>query len=142
MGSIKRTSADIAFSDCIREAYDYVCCKSGIDYRHNPGGFDCSHVYGRGNWSTRFTVKNALALSRGSHRHLTKNPDEHMQLYLDYFTQDDLDELRLKKNTPAPGIKRKIPQIAKHYREELKRILELRAAGHRGFIPPRDWEKV
>jgi len=140
--AIKRTAADVATSDAVRESFDYVCCRCQRDFRHNPGGLDCSHVYGRGNWSTRFTVKNLLALCRGCHRYLTKNPDEHMQLYLEIYTQEDLDTVRLKKNTPAKGIKRLIPQIAAHYRKQTRDIEELRFAGHRGYIQPEDWEDV
>ena len=101
---------------------------------------DCSHIITRGNWSTRFTVRNALALCRGCHRHISKAWHEHEPLAEEIHGKGVVDDMRRQAAIPHHGIKRKISEIAKHYRGQTEYMKTLRADGWRGNIPPKDWE--
>ena len=66
---VKRDALDKAFSDAIREAYDFRCCHCEISYRHDPGYMHCAHVHTRKHRSTRWNATyGALALCAKCHR--------------------------------------------------------------------------
>jgi predicted restriction endonuclease len=142
MAGIKRTAADIAFSDAIRESFDYECVECGINRRTDPGRMDCSHVFSRKHRSTRWTVVNALCLCRSCHQKMTDRPLVHAELVKEWLGQRAYDDLMLKHNQPKKIPKWKEKEIAAHYRKQTRDIEELRFAGHKGYIQPEDWEDV
>lgn len=137
---IKRTAADIAFSDCIRESFDYVCAHCQIHGRHNTGKMDCAHVFSRKHRSTRWTVANALCLCRSCHQKLADRPLVFAELVKEFLGKKAYDALMLKHNRPKKIPKYVERDIAKHYRGQTAEIEARRAAGWKGYIPPEDWE--
>ena len=135
--AIKRTPADIAFSLCVREAWDWTCCRCGTTYHHNHGGLDCSHGHGRGQWAVRFCSLNARPACMGCH---LREGGLWMNRLLSEWERDRLDELRhdvalgkLARKTKGKG------PIAKHYREQYDQIRALRECGVTGYIPFEDY---
>lgn len=138
MGGVKRTPADIAFSDCIRERDNWTCQACGKYYPEGQRmGIECSHFHSRGNWSIRFHPLNAEALCTYCHFHHggTRLPqvrtEFEQELLLDM--KNDLNLGKMYKKTKGKG------DIAKHYREEFKRMQKLRAEGVTGRIEFEAW---
>ena len=135
MAGIKRTPADAAFSDCVRERANWTCERCGSCFPEGRrGGLDCSHHHSRGNWSIRFDPLNAEALCYGCHSHEGGTQQRREQV-LSSGEQDILFEKM--RDTPLGREYRKTKgkgAIAKHYRDELKRMQELRAEGETGRI--------
>lgn len=133
--AIKRTPADDAFSRCVRAANNWTCCKCGSFFViGNRSGLDCSHHHSRGNWGIRFDPMNAEALCYGCHSHYG-GTEERRNEVLTKAEQDLLFEK--KRDTELAKAYRKTKgkgAIAKHYREELKRIEKLRDSGVTGYI--------
>ena len=123
MGAIKRDAADKWFSDCIRHRAGYQCESCGKVFSGLVQGFECCHIYGRANKSTRWDTDNAVGLCGGCHRHYTEHPLDFSHWLGKYLGNGHLDLLREKKNTlfKTNAIIRK--GIAKHYRGEYRRML-------------------
>ena len=132
--AIKRTPADKAFSDCVREAHDYTCQSCGKNNRHNPQACHLSHFYGRRGRSTRWYKDNGFCLCAGCHNYLGEHPLEHSIFVREILGEGCLDILIERAFTPMKVTKDEEKEIAKHYREQLKKILEARKNGVVGFI--------
>ena len=133
---VKRYPEDIAFSNTIRESYDYECCHCGENHRHNPGFIHCAHVHTRKHRSTRWCpTYGAVALCARCHRRFTDYPVEWAEFLRGYLGDSNYDEAKRKAWEVRKFTKAERKEIAKHYREELKRIESLRAGGQRGHIP-------
>ena len=135
MAGIKRTPADAAFSDCVRERANWTCERCGSYFPEGRrGGLDCSHHHSRGNWSIRFDPLNAEALCYGCHSHEGGTQQRREQVLssgeqeLLFEKMRDTSLGREYRKTKGKGA------IAKHYRDELKRMQELRADGEMGRI--------
>ena len=142
MGAIKRTPADKAFSDCVRSAAEWTCERCHKYYPEgNRMGLHCSHYHGRGKWGIRFCVENAESLCYGCHSYLGSQPNLHSDHKLELLGQGAIDILREKSNDTSLGrlAKREVKFIAKHYREEFKRIHQLRLDGVTGKIEINSW---
>jgi len=142
MGAIKRTPADKAFSDCIRSAAEWSCERCHTFYPEGGRmGLHCSHYHGRGKWGIRFCVENAESLCYGCHQYLGAHPYLHTDHKMNIHGQAAMDILREKANDTSLGrmAKREVKFIAKHYREEFKRIHQLRLDGVIGKIEINSW---
>jgi hypothetical protein len=142
MGAIKRTPADKAFSDCIRSAAEWTCERCETYYPEGRRmGLHCSHYHGRGKWGVRFNVNNAEALCYGCHQYLGANPNLHTDHKLESIGQGAIDILQEKANDTSLGraARRDAKDIAKHYREEFKRIHQLRLDGSVGKLTITSW---
>jgi len=134
--AVKRDATDKAFSDAIRESYDYTCCHCEGNYRHEPALMHCAHVHTRKHRSTRWNSNyGAVALCAKCHRRFTDFPVEWVQFLRNEMGSDNFDEAKrlawsCKKYTKAEQL-----EIRKHYQAELKRIQQLRAEGETGYIP-------
>lgn len=139
MAGIKRTPADDAFSLCVRERANWICEKCDQIYPEGQltgrcSSLDCSHHYGRGNWSVRFNPNNGESLCYGCHSHYggteTRAKEVLGEGLFDLLTEkkNDTNLGKLYRKTKGKG------DIAKHYREEFKRMRELRAQGVTGRI--------
>jgi hypothetical protein len=133
-GGIKRTPADKAFSDCVREAHDYTCQHCGKNNRHNPQACHLSHFYGRRGRSTRWHKDNGFCLCAGCHNYLGEHPLEHSNWVKSILGEGCLDLLTERAYKPMKISKLEEKDIAKHYREQLKIIKEKRANGEEGYI--------
>ena len=133
-GGIKRTPADIAFSKTVREANDYVCEYCGIQGRSSPSTMDLSHYFGRRHRSTRWEPLNAFCLCRGCHNKLGESPHDHATWARKMLGEGAYKILVEKKNQIVKIPKTEEKAIAKHYREEYKKLLARRAAGATGKL--------
>lgn len=139
MSAVKRTPADIAFSDAVRESFDYTCCLCGMDGRERPGMMDCSHVFSRKHRNTRWTVLVALCLCRSCHQKMGDRPLLHAALYRDVWGEEAYEQILRDHNRILKISKVEEKLIAKHYRAEAKRAEKLRNAGYIGRIDIQDW---
>ncbi|NIT58410.1 MAG: hypothetical protein GWN00_19940 [Aliifodinibius sp.] len=134
MGGIKRTPADVAFSQCIRERADWTCERCGAKHPKNSQGLHCSHHHSRGKWGIRFDPLNAEALCYGCHS-LEGGTEQRRR---DVLTDAEQDILFEKMNDTGLGKDARKTKgkgdIAKHYRNEFKRMSELRSKGVLGRI--------
>ena len=135
MSGIKRTQADIAFSKCIRFRAHYSCERCGTQYNEKSTSLECSHFHGRASWSVRFHPDNCASLCTGCHMYLTANPAEHRRWFEDLIGSVRYEILlELKRDTRIGKVYRATGgkgDIARHYRDELKRMEQARAAGDR-----------
>lgn len=131
--AIKRTSADAAFSDCVRARVNYRCELCGKDYTANTQGLHCSHYYGRRHKRTRWEPLNASALCYGCHQKMGENPYEHTKFFQArlgsvFEVLDELHRQVLRKNEYTEK------DIARHFREQLQKMQALRAEGVTGRL--------
>jgi hypothetical protein len=62
------------------------------------------------------------------------------ELVKEWLGEERYDELMLKHNQPQKISKQLEKEIAKHYREQVKVIEEMRRDGWRAYIQLEDWE--
>lgn len=135
---ILRTPADAAFSLCVRERANWSCERCG-NMPHRMG-FHCAHVMSRGNWSVRFDPCNALALCYGCHEVTgRKREDEFLPLVKRIFGELEYDRVYAESKRPGHGIRKAVPQIAKHYRAQHAAMVKLRDAGSTGRLEFVGW---
>ena len=143
VGLIKITAGDKWFSECVRERAAWTCqrCKTQYnrDDKNSRMGLHCAHWHSRGNWFTRFDVSNALALCMGCHLFTQRERDEHRKLMLQHYGEIELDRLAYDRNRPAYGVKKRVSEIAKHYRGELAKMQAQRAEGVTGRLEFEGW---
>lgn len=135
---MKRTPADIAFSQCVRERSNWTCECCGAKHTENSRGLDCSHGHSRGKWAVRFDPMNAESLCTACHfregglSRIEKSLGKRLSGVL-REKSESVDIGRLVRRTKGKG------EIAKHYRGELKRMKLLRASGETGRIEFVGW---
>lgn len=143
-GGIKRTKADAAFSDCIRERADWHCERCGGGrYEPPTSALHCAHFFGRGKWGTRLDPDDADALCYGCHQYFGAHPLEFAEWKLARIGQERMDILREKSQSIqlAKEAHRgdKDGSIEAHYRSEAARMYLLRAQGKQGRIEFVGW---
>ena len=112
---MKITPADKAFSDVVRH-------KSTCDRCGKVGRVECSHVYGRRHRTIRWDLLNAKPLCHGCHRWWHENPLEASLWFNEKYGEARRDILLEKKRSRIKVSKLEEKDIAKHYREELKKM--------------------
>lgn len=144
-----KAEADRATSIAIREGADWSCQfvtnfdtgeRCGHCFPPPTKQLQCSHIQGRGNTATRFRVSNMLALCAHHHAWIEIRPLSHRLLAEHYLGEEATDELERLSHTVARYRKADYMAIADHMWAEFDRIRALRAAGHRGYIQPEDWD--
>ena len=135
---MKLSPADIAFSQCVRAANDYVCQKCGIQKlpngRRGGSGMECSHRYSRRHRTIRWAKDNADCLCSGCHRWFGENPIDAVAWLTQKNSKGALEILTEKRNAQFKVTKAEERDIARHYREQLKIIEEKRNNGQKGYI--------
>lgn len=132
---MKRDALDAAFSEAVRERDNWTCQRCGIvdtaaQMGERPSFMDCSHVFSRRYVSTRTYPDNALCLCRGCHRKMGDRPPEHAALCERILGEGRYQRLiERRANSMIKYLKKDKPAMAKHYREEVKRIRSDRAMG-------------
>lgn len=119
---MKRSPADVAFSKCIRAAADYKCQRCGKQYDSSSTGLHCSHNFGRRHRTIRWCVDNALSLCAACHAWYGENPADSGKWLEEFIGEGTVDLLREKMRMKYKISKDDEKEIAKHYREQLKRI--------------------
>ena len=120
--AIKRDASDKWFSDCVRHAAGYQC-----EHCHKPfpglvQGFECCHIYGRKNKSTRWCADNAVGLCGGCHRYFTENPVAFTNWLTECRGEGAMELLREKANMVFKTNKAIRKEISAHYRAEFRRM--------------------
>ena len=133
------TPADVAFSLCVRERAEWRCENCGTQHNPSSVGLGCSHHHGRGNWSIRFSPLNGESLCTACH-YAVGGTEERRQEVLTKQEQDILWELKADTNLGREYKRTKGKgAVAKHYRDEFKRMQDLRASGVTGRIEFVGW---
>lgn len=133
---IKITPADTAFSKCVRERANWTCQVCHTVYPKGSRGLECSHYYGRGNYSVRFDPYNAWAHCTACHFKMGSNPDTFVRWVENRLSEHQLSKLRERKNNTDLGktYRKELKEIAAHYRDELKEMERIRAEGEMGYL--------
>lgn len=145
MGAVKRTPADAAFSNCVRERAGWRCerCNTYYPEGHGRQGLHCSHFHGRGNWSVRFDPENAFSHCYGCHSYFEQNPAEFKDWIIASMGEGAYELLMERKQDTGLGKMYKKTKgkgdIAKHYRLEHERMKQLRDEGEIGPIEFSAW---
>lgn len=141
MSGIKRTPADAAFSDCVRERAGWSCEKCGREYPEGSSrfGLHCSHHFGRRHKSVRWEPMNAASLCFTCHNEVAENPLEHVTWFRRLLGERNYELLCELKERLVRKKDLDMKAMAKHYREELARMQALRAEGVRGRIEFTGW---
>ena len=138
--AIKRSPADEAFSKCIRAANNYVCQKCGAVHNKSSTGLHCSHNFGRRHRTIRWCKDNALALCFNCHKWYGENPADSGRWLEDFIGEGTIQILREKRDSGVKVSKLEERDIAKHYRQELKKIESKRDSGQTGYIDFDSWQ--
>ena len=116
--AIRRDAADKWFSDVIRLKAGYQCEHCG----KQDARMECAHIWGRSAKSVRWSMDNAVCLCFYCHLKFTGNPLDFTRWLMEYHGPAKLEILREKWNVLMPTTKKLRAEIAKHYREEHKKM--------------------
>ena len=118
--AIKRDAADKWFSDVVRKKAGHVCehCNKV------EGRMECAHIYGRSAKSVRWSMDNAVCLCHYCHMKFTANPLEFTAWLEETLGKGHMKMLREKWQVLMKTNKQLRKEIAKHYREEFKKMDE------------------
>ena len=114
--SIKREACDDWFSKCVR-ARDGMCVHCG-----RSDTLQAMHIVGRRNKAVRWSMDNAVTGCAACHRYFTENPLAFHDWLRSIYGDGHLDLLREKSRAILKTTKELRKEIAKHYREEYKKI--------------------
>jgi hypothetical protein len=118
--AIKRDAADKWFSDVVRKKAGHVCESCG----KVEGRMECAHIYGRSAKSVRWSLDNAVCLCHYCHMKFTSNPLEFTAWLQEELGEGHMEMLREKWQVLMKTNKELRKEIAKHYREEFKKMDE------------------
>tara|TARA_R100001591_G_scaffold59051_2_gene68896 strand:+ start:406 stop:789 length:384 start_codon:yes stop_codon:yes gene_type:complete len=116
--AVKRDAADIWFSKAVR-ARDGKCLHTG-----RTDALECAHIYGRRAKILRWSLDNAVSLTHASHRYFTENPVAFHDWLEQTLGEGHMAILREKARGHMKTNAQLRREIAKHYREELKKLEE------------------
>jgi len=140
MSGIKRIQADVEFSRCIRAANGYRCFRCGAQHDKSSSGLHCSHNFSRRHRTIRWCKENALPLCYSCHEWFGGNPAD-SGIWLELVVGSGvIDTLREKMNMKLKVSKSEESEIARHYRNELKKIQEKLEAGEKTPIDFSSWQ--
>lgn len=140
MGGVKRSPADMAFSLCVREAQDWVCECCGKELERGSMGLHCSHIFSRRHRTIRWCKENAQALCFSCHQWYGGNPADSGRWVEEVMGEGAIEILREKRDSKVKVSKLEEKDIAKHYREQHKILLERRANGQEGPLDFDSWQ--
>ena len=118
--AIKRDAADKWFSDVVRKKAGHVC----ENCNKVEGRMECAHIYGRSAKSVRWSLDNAVCLCHYCHMRFTANPLEFTKWLVETLGEGHMEMLREKWQVLMKTNKQLRKEIAKHYREEFKKMDE------------------
>lgn len=114
---MKISQADKYFSLCVREQAKHTCERCG-----KVGRMETSHVFSRRHRTIRWDKLNANCLCNHCHRVWHESPLESFKWFEEEFGQGRIDILIEKKNSKLKVPKSEEADIAKHYRNEFKKL--------------------
>lgn len=113
--AIKRESCDVWFSKAVRFR-DGRCLYTG-----RTDLLECCHIYGRRARIGRWDLANAVTLTHSAHRHFTENPVAFHDWLVQTLGEAHMEILRDKQNGILKTTRAVRLEIAKHYRDELRK---------------------
>ena len=122
MSGIKRDQADHWFSYVVRAKAEWACECCAKHFGQPDRGLHCAHIYGRSSKSTRWSLDNAVSLCYSCHRYFTEHPLGFSSWLDSYLGMGHLDLLAEKFRHPMKTNAALRKDIAKHYREEAKKL--------------------
>lgn len=127
---IKRCSADINFSLCVRERAENTCEHCQL----TNARMECAHIYGRRNKAVRWEPMNAVCLCHSCHRNFTENPldfDSWCERHLGEAHLEILNEKRRPQFKTNAKIRR---EIGAYYKKIHNAMLAQRSDGATGYL--------
>jgi hypothetical protein len=121
---MKISTADKYFSECVREANNHTC-----EWCGKQGRMETSHVFSRRHRTIRWDKLNATCMCHACHRKWHESPLSAFAWFESKFGQGRIDLLREKMNAKIKVSKLEEKEIARYYREELKKLNEKRLNG-------------
>lgn len=131
---MKISQADTWFSKCVRERANWTCEKCGKQYEEGSTGIHCSHIFSRRHRTIRWCGDNAQALCFSCHQWFGGNPADSAVWLDELLGEGHIELLREKRDSMVKVSKLEEKEIAKHYREEHKRMKEGRLNGATGRL--------
>lgn len=122
MAGIKVYAADDWFSKAIRHRAGYKCEHCLRGFEGLVQGFECAHIWGRANRSTRWDIGNAVALCSHCHRFFTENPMAFHAWLSKHLGEGHLELLNERRRAILKTNTKVRAEIAKHYRDEYRRM--------------------
>lgn len=141
---MRRDFLDAAFSDLVREAWDWTCARCHKPFPERKGqDCHCSHFISRGAGNaTRWNLDNAVCLCGSCHDWVGKRPDEHTAFFRRVIGDVRYQDLQLAKHKTVKLTEADKKAMAKWYRLEQTRIEAERWRGVVGYVQPVPWDSV
>ena len=137
---VKISPADQAFAKCVKWRVNWVCESCGKQYEEGSQGLHCSHFFSRRHRATRWHPDNAAAHCFSCHQKLGGNPVEFYRWIENHLGAARLQIVEDLKNSIIKIPKSEEKEIARHYREELKRLKDRRDSGETGYLEFEGWQ--
>lgn len=118
----KINPADQAFSKCVRQAANWTCERCGSVHEKGSMGLHCSHIFSRRHRTIRWCKDNAQALCFSCHQWFGGNPADSGYWVTELLGEGHMELLREKMHSKIKVSKAEEKEIAKHYRQELKKL--------------------
>ncbi len=131
---IKRDKYDLLFSWLVRERADWNCEYCNRNFRHDPHGLHCSHLFGRRAQSVRLHPQNAFAHCMGRHRELGENPVDFAEWAKGQLGEQRYNVVWIQANKPTKFTAYDREIMHKHYLSERRRLLAMRKQGVTGRL--------
>jgi len=120
--AIKRKPADAEFSKCVRQASNWTCEKCGSVHEKGSMGLHCSHIFSRRYRTIRWSKDNVQALCFSCHQWFGGNPADSGYWVTELLGEGHMELLREKRDSKVKVSKLEEKDIAKFYREQLKKL--------------------
>ena len=133
---MKNSQADVYFAKCVKARANYTCERCGIQ----SDFMDNSHNYTRKFRTIRWCGLNALCLCRRCHNWYENNKEDSRDWLRNKIGDGAFNLLIEKRNSNIKIYKSEEKEIAKHYKNELKKIEEKRNQGEQGYIDFISWQ--
>lgn len=138
---MKRNVEDAEFSNLIREAYNWTCCRCNKYFPEGQRqGLHASHIYSRRHQATRFHPLNVVAHCYACHQWFGGNPVEGGRWAVDYLGESSIQTIGNLHRTACKLTKAQKDERRAHYKKEIDRVKKLRKEGHNGIIEVIPWE--
>lgn len=132
--TLKRDKHDLIFSQLIRERSGWRCDCCHRLFVNDQASLHCSHINGRRHTGTRWHPMNALAHCIGCHRKLGSEPVQMTRHAEKLLGREVVEAVHAIAMRPSPVPKWQRDRLYDHFKEELKRLRQLRAEGVQGRI--------
>ena len=133
--ALKRDKLDAIISDLVRERAEWTCEKCNKQFPEGSRqGLHASHLFSRGNKSTRWHPDNLFAHCFGCHHRLGSNPVDFYDWARAQLGDGCFDNLRVRAKAPRKYTKVEREEMYRHYKEQYEQMRYKRMAGVVGRI--------